>query len=170
MTQKTKNIILVCSFMLIILIAYKFAISNTIGVRKEFITFKKESLAFDNLPHQLTSLKQKEKYYDSLTSKYRLKGNSIQNSILNAINSYADSTNIKVSNFTEPHKIKQNDLEIITYQFTLTGNYNDIIKLIHKFEQQTKFGEIVNLHFEKKKNFRSGTYYLQAHVLLKSIA
>ena len=168
MTQKTKNIIFVCCFALLILIAYKFAFSNTISAKKEYNALKKEAIAFDNMPTQLSSLKQKEKYYDSLLTKYQLKGNSIQNSILKTINSYADSTNIKVSDFIEPHQIKQSDLTINTYQFTLEGNYNAIITLIHKLEQNTKFGEIINLDFKKKKNYKTGKFYLEAHVLLRS--
>ncbi len=34
--------------------------------------------------------------------------------------------------------------------------------------QQTKFGEIINLHLEKKINFKTGKKYLQASVLLRS--
>ena len=53
-------------------------------------------------------------------------------------------------------------------EFILEGNYNAIIQLIHQLEQKTKFGEVINLHFEKKKNFRSGTFYLQVTILLQS--
>ncbi|MDG5490648.1 hypothetical protein [Psychroserpens sp. SPM9] len=168
MTQKTKNIILIGCFILLVWIAYQFAFSNTISVKQQYNSLKKEAAMFDNMPSQLSSLKQKEKYYDSLLVKFKLKGNSIQNIILKTINTYADSTNIKVNNFIEPHQIKQNDLTINTYQFTLEGNYNAIITLIHKLEQQTKFGEVINLDFKKKKNFKTGKYYLQAHVLLRS--
>ena len=74
----------------------------------------------------------------------------------------------KVVNFLEPHETIQNDLTVKTYGFTLEGDYNAILRLAHKLEQETKLGEIINLHFEKKKNFRSWKYYLQAKVLLKS--
>ncbi|WP_299223888.1 type 4a pilus biogenesis protein PilO [uncultured Psychroserpens sp.] len=168
MTQKTKNIILIISFLAVLYIAYKFAFSNTIDLRKEYHTLKKEAVMFDNMPMQLSSLKQKERYYDSLLTKYQLHGNSIQNNILKTINRYADSNNIKVTNFIEPHSINKNDLKINTYQFTLEGHYSDIVTLVYNLEQHTKFGEIINLNFEKKKDFKTGIYYLQAHILLKS--
>ncbi|MCK8479018.1 hypothetical protein [Psychroserpens algicola] len=170
MKQRTKNIILVCCFAILILIAYKFAFSNTIKAKKEYDALKKEAIVFDNMPMQLSTLKQKEKYYDSLLVKFQLKGNSIQNSLLKTINSYADSTTIKVSNFIEPHQIQQNDLIINTYQFTLQGQYNEIITLIHQLEQHTKFGEIINLDFKKKKDFKTGKYCLFAHVLLRNFS
>ncbi|MCF7568750.1 hypothetical protein L3X37_10270 [Sabulilitoribacter arenilitoris] len=70
--------------------------------------------------------------------------------------------------FLEPHVFANNCLTIKTHQFTVQVDYNTILKLIHLLEQQNKFGEIINLYFEKKKNFKTGKYYLQAHVLLRS--
>lgn len=168
MKQKTKNIYLVCSFALLFVIAYQYSFSNTISAKKDYDSLKKETVAFDNMPMQLAVLKQKEKYYDSLLTIYKLKDNSIQNSLLKTINSYTDAKDIKISNFVEPHQIEQGDSKINTYQFTLEGDYNSILTLIHQLEQNTKFGEVINLNFEKKKNYKTGKYYLQTHVLLRS--
>ncbi len=168
MTNKTKNILLLLGFLLTLVVCYKLAISNTLNLRKEYGSLKQVETLFKNAPKQLSLLKQKQKYYDSILSKYQLGGSSIQNSLLKTINEFAKSDNLKVIEFIEPHVINQNDLTIKTYQFTVEGDFNVILKLSHKLEQQTKFGEIINLHFEKKKNFRTGKYYLQAIVLLKS--
>lgn len=168
MKQKTKNIYLICSFVLLIVLAYQFSFSNTISAKKDYDSLKRETMAFDNMPMQLAVLKQKEKYYDSLLTIYQLKDNSIQNSLLKTINSYAEAKDIKISNFIEPHQIQQGDSKINTYKFTLEGDYNAIITLIHQLEQNTKFGEVINLNFEKKKNYKTGRFYLNAHVLLMS--
>jgi Tfp pilus assembly protein PilO len=168
MTQKTKNILLILGFLLTAVIAYEFAIVNTLRLKKEYKTLKQEAVVFDNMPAQLSSLKQREKYYDSLLTKYQLGESSMQNSMLRTINTYAEANKLKVIGFIEPHKIAQNDLTINTYQFTLEGDYNAIITLIHQLEQNTKFGEIINLNFKKLKNHKTGEFYLQAGVLLKS--
>ena len=168
MTNKTKKILLVVGFLVALIICYQFAVSKTIDLKKEYNALKLQETLFENAPKQVSLLTQKQKYYDSVLNKYQLNGNSVQNNLLKTINAFADSTNFKVVNFLEPHIIIKNDLKINTYQFTLEGNFNAVLKLIHKLEQKTKFGEIINLHFEKKTNFRTGKRYLQAHVLLKS--
>ncbi|WP_308990635.1 hypothetical protein QLS71_004045 [Mariniflexile litorale] len=168
MTKKTKNVLLLVGFVLTLLLCYQIAISKTVALKKEYNTLKQQETLFKNTPKQVELLKQKQRYYDGLLSKYQLNGSSVQNNLLKTINSYADSTNLKVIEFIEPHIIYQNELKVSTYQFTLEGNYNAILKLIYKLEQETKFGEITNLHFEKKINFRTGYSYLQARVLLKS--
>ena len=168
MTQKSKNIVLVLGFVLIVVIAYKYAIANTLQLKNEYGSLQREALVFDNMPLQLSSLKQKERYYDSLLTEYQLRESSMQNSLLSAINAFADANQLKVIDFLEPHRIEQNDLAVNTYQFTLEGDYNVILSLVHQLEQHTKFGEIINLNFKKRKDYRTGKYYLQASVLLKS--
>lgn len=168
MKQRNKNTVLVIGFVMIVIIAYKYAISNTIQLHNDYKSLKKDADIYNNLPLQLASLKQKEKYYDSLLIKYQLNGNSVQNSMLSTINSYTENHNLKIVSFLEPHQIKEQDMVINTYKFKIEGGYNGIISLLHQLEQKTKFGEIINLHFEKKKNYRSETYYLQASILLSS--
>jgi len=168
MTNKTKNIILLISFLVLIILCYRFAISNTLKVKKEYRSLKQQELFFKNTPKQVALLKQKQQYYDSLLTIYQINGNSIQNSLLKTINIYVDSIKVKLIDFVEPHVFKGDDISVKTYQFTLEGNYNDILKLVYKLEQETKFGEIISLNFEKKKNFKTGRFYLQAYVLLKS--
>ena len=131
------------------------------------VTFPNAQL-FKSAPKQLALLKQKEIYYDSLLTRFQIDESSVQNNLLKVINSFATHNKLKVVSFLEPHLIKTNDLVVKTYDFTLEGDYNTINQLIYLLEQETKFGEVISLHFEKKKNYRTGRFYLQARVLLKS--
>ncbi|WP_303316678.1 hypothetical protein Q4Q34_07695 [Flavivirga abyssicola] len=168
MTNKSKNIVLVTGFVLVLILCFKLAISKTITLKKEYNTLKQEEFLLKNTPKQLSLLKQKEKYYDSILNKYQIKGSSIQNNLLKTINTLANDNKLKVIHFLEPHVIENNNLSVKTYRFSLEGDYNNILKLVYHLEQQTKFGEIISLSFEKKKNFRTRKHYLQAHILLKS--
>ena len=168
MTNKNKNIVLIAGFLLLLILSYKLAISRTFAVKAEYKTLKKEEALMQDIPRQLATLNRKQHYYEGMLSKYQLSGSSIQNNLLKTINSYSKDHHLKVVQFLEPHVIKGNDLTVKTYQFTLEGDYNNMLGLIHKLEQDTRFGEIINLHFEKKINYRTGRPYLQAHVLLKS--
>lgn len=168
MTSKSKNIALACGFVLALVVCYQLAISKTLSIYKTYNKLKNEELLFGNTPRQLSILKQKAKYYDSILEVNKIKGNSIQNNLLEMMSDYAKNNEVKIISFVEPHLEIQNDLKISAYQFSLEGEYNDLIKLVHKLEQETRFGEIINLHFEKKKNFKTGKYYLITSVLLKS--
>ena len=168
MTPKTKNISLIIGFIIAIVICNKLGFYKTITLKKEYAELKKQETLFENAPKQLSILKQKKVHYDSILLKYQLDGNSIQNNLLKTINTFSSDNNIKVSGFLEPHVSSLNGVPVKTYQFSLGGDYNAIISLIHKLERQTKFGEIINVHFEKKKNYKTGGFSLEAFVLLKS--
>lgn len=168
MTARNKNIILVIGFFITLFVCYQLAISKTVDLIDETNSLEIENMMFKNTPKELSILKQKQKYYDSIFNKYQLNGSSIQNNLLKTINTIAEQRNIKVISFLEPHIELKNDLTIKTYQFTLEGDYNNIIQLIYQLEQKSKFGEIINLHFEKKKNYRTGKSFLEASILLKS--
>ncbi|WP_417859366.1 hypothetical protein [Xanthomarina gelatinilytica] len=168
MTARKKNISLIIGFIVLLWVGYQVAISKTIVLVKETHQLEKEAILFKNTPKELSVLKQKQKYYDSLFNKYQLNGSSIQNNLLKTIHTVAEQHNIKVVHFLEPHIELKNDLTIKTYQFTLEGEYNNIIQLLYHLEQKSKFGEVLNLHFEKKKNYRTGNSFLEASVLLRS--
>ncbi|MDO3695885.1 hypothetical protein QVZ41_13625 [Wenyingzhuangia sp. chi5] len=168
MKYQTKNKVLVIGFVVVLILCYQLAISNTVVLKNTYHNLKEEELLFKNTPKQLSLLSQQKKYYDTLLKKYQMDGGSIQNNLLKKINSLSQEHQLKVVEFLEPHVFSNNEMMIKTYQFTVEGDYNAIIKLVNHLEQQTVFGEIINLHFEKKLNFRTNKSYLQAHVLLKS--
>lgn len=170
MTNKIKNNLLIAGFIISLFICYQLAFSRTLQIKNTYDQLIKEESIYSNTPKSLSILKQKEKYYDSILVKYQLSGGSIQNTLLQNINKYADKNRLKIISFSEPHISVQNEMTIKSYQFSLEGEYNSLINLIYKLEQQTKFGEIVNVHFEKKQNYRTGKNYLQVHIFLKSLA
>lgn len=168
MTNRTKTVLLLLGFLAALILCYKLAISKTVDLKATHDELKAQEALFSSTPKQMSLLKQKQRYYDSLLVKYQLQGSSLQNNLLRTVNRFADSTHLKIIRFLEPHVVQQNDLKANTYQFTLEGNFNAIIQLIHKLEQETKFGEVTSVRFEKLKNHRTGKYYLQVHILLKS--
>ena len=168
MTKQQKNKVLLVCFSLALVICYQLAIKNTLQLKKQYNNLAHNAQLFKSAPQQLALLKQKEVYYDSLLTKFQIDGSSIQNNLLKVINSYATHNKLKVVRFLEPHLTTTNDLVIKTYDFTLEGDYNTINQLLYLLEQKSKFGEVTSLCFETKKNYRTGRFYLQARVLLKS--
>jgi len=168
MTNKNKNIALVIGFVFLLTLSYLLTISKTIEQKKQYQTLKEQEMLFKSAPKQLSLLKQKEVYYDSLLTKYQLDGSSVQNNLLKTINTFASTNNLKVIRFLEPHILSKENLTIKTYRFTVEGQFNAINQLIYQLEKETKFGEVINFHFEKKKNYKTGKYFLEASILIKS--
>lgn len=168
MDRKNKNILLVAGFLLGLFCCYQFAIAKSFTLKNEYDELKQEAIISQDLPHRFKLLNRRKSYYDSILTKYQLNESSVQHNLLETINAFAEKNNLQLVDFKEPHSYRQNDLLLKTYRFTLEGDYNAILQLIYNLEQKRKFGEIINLHFEKKENYRTGEFYLQASVLLRS--
>lgn len=168
MNSKRKNRLLIAGFALLLLICYQFAIKNTLEEKNRYNQLKKEEILFQNIPKQLLTLNKKKEYYDSLLAKYQIGETSLQNSLLKNINKNAKELNLKVIDFNEPHITVKNDLQVSTYSITIEGTFNNITQLIYRLEQKTRFGELVNVHFIKHKNYRTRKNYLQATIMLQS--
>ncbi|WP_046758575.1 hypothetical protein [Kordia jejudonensis] len=168
MNSTLKNRLLVGGFIVLLFICYKFAVANTIALKQEYDKLSTQEALFNNIPKQIAILKKKEQYYDSLLTAYKIGGTSIQNNILNTVTSFSNKHNLKITSFSEPHTILEKSLRTNTYTFTVQGHFNSILQLIYTLEQKTKYGEVISVSYEKKKNYRTGTSYLQATILLQS--
>jgi len=166
---KNKNILLLLLFLLALLLCYKLAISNTLTLRKEYLSLKKEEQLFNNIPQQLALLSKKEMYLDSVLQKLDLNNSAMENNLLRVVNKEAAKNHIKVIDFNAPHTNTEGSNNVMTYIFTLEGSYASIIKVIHDLETKRNFGSIAHLSLEKKKDYRNRRTYLEAVVYIQNL-
>ena len=150
-------------------VSYQFAINKTILLRKESKRLNLEVEKFKNLPNKLSLLNQKNAHYDSILGKMDLVDTSIQNNLLRTITQEGVKTNTQVMEFKQPHLYQVGDNSLHTYSFNLSGNYKNILKVVHMVEQKGNFGEIVHVDFQKKKNYKTNRYSLGATVFVQQV-
>ncbi|WP_062053715.1 hypothetical protein [Aquimarina longa] len=171
MKQKTKNIVLIAGLLCILFIAYRFGFSKTFAIQSEVAKLEHEKETYLAAPMQLAALTKKEKQLDAILAKNNVEGSSLQHNLLKTLNTLSNTSNIKIIAFEEPHNYS-NEItkeDIITYDFILQGDYKSLIEILYALEQHYSFGNIAQVHFEKKKNFRTGTRYLQCRILLQRL-
>ncbi|MEO9511823.1 MAG: hypothetical protein ABJN84_03955 [Flavobacteriaceae bacterium] len=151
------------------LLCYKLAISNTLALRKEYLSLKKEERSLEDIPQQFALLSKKEVYLDSVLQKLNLNNTAMENNVLRVINNEATKNNIKVIDFNAPHISDKDNSHVMTYIFTLEGSYASILKVVYNLETKRNLGSIAHLGLEKKKEYRTKRTYLRAMVFLKQI-
>lgn len=169
MKQQTKNKILLAAVVILLLVSYRFAIRNTLELREQYHQLTSQAVSVKDMPSQLALLKQKEQYYDSVLAQMDLGDTSMQNNLLRALNQESSKNDLKIIDFNQPHIYKSETNSLSTYSFGLNGGYPNILKTIYTLEKNGKFGEVVHIDFEKKKNYRSNKSYLVAKVLLQQV-
>lgn len=169
MRINSKNKLLFLSIAILLFASYKLAIDKTLMLKQEHERLGEQVEQFKDIPKKLSLLSQKEKHYDSILGKMDLVDTSIQNNLLRTINQEAEKRNIQVMDFNQPHQYQMGENNLYTYSFNLSGNYADILKVVHTIEQKGNFGEIVHIDFQKKKNYRTNKYSLAATVFVQQV-
>lgn len=168
MNSLRKKNILVIGIFIVLILSYHLAIKNTFNLHSEFKNLQKEQLVSRQVPKQLAVLKRKDFVYDSILKKMNLNSSSIENDLLRNINTEVKIRNLKLISFNKPHIFIDKKITSTTQSFTLEGDFTNILKLIYKIEQGSRFGKIIHLTFEKKKNYKTNKYHLQATVYLQT--
>ncbi|WP_457617867.1 hypothetical protein [Lutibacter sp.] len=170
MSLKKKYRFLGLGFLLLCWIAYLFAFSKTIEAKKEYKAQKQQAALFSNVAKNIQKIKQEDTYYTKLLKRHQLiVEGSFQNNLLAAINEFSNANDLAVINFNDPHQFKLDNALQETYTLAIRGNYNNILKLIYHLEQERKFGKVVSVQFEKKKQYRTNKNYLECILLLQRI-
>ena len=169
MAPRTKNILLIIGFCLAMAIAYNLAFSKTIALKNRTSELETKSNSLGNSAIISANLEQRERFVDSILRLNNMKGNSVQNSLLEFLNTRSGSGKFTISDFNEPHTFSENGATTTSYRFTLEGNYNGIEQVLYSLEQEYSFGRIAHVHFEKKKDYRKGRDYLECFVIVESL-
>lgn len=169
MNPRTKNIILVIGFILSAAIAYNLAFSKTFALKERINKLEMKTKSLGNTAIIAANLEQREQFMDSILSLNNMKGNSVQNNLLEFLNSKSESGDFTISDFNEPHTFSQDGATITSYRFTLEGSYDGIEQVLYSLEQEYNFGQIAHVHFEKKKDYRRGRDYLECFVIMESL-
>ena len=169
MSQRSKNIFLVVGFLLVLLIGYKYSFSKTFELKKELETLDRETLNSQNISALNTQLLLRERYADSILESNNLRNSSIQNNLLEFLNGSAKNNLLELVSFNPTHRVENEDGNDVAFQIVLKGTYSNIEEVLHSMEQDYAFGELIHLHFTRKRDFRQRKDYLECFVVLKNL-
>lgn len=171
MTQRNKNILLVIGLLMVLFVAYRFGFSKTFAISSEVTKLENQKQVYQSAPAQLAALANKEKQLDEILRKNNVEGNSLQNNILKTLNALSNESGFTIIAFEEPHIFTDETTQktTTTYNFTIQGDYQALINVVYALEQKYSYGNVIQVDFEKKKNFRTRKTYLQCIILLQRL-
>lgn len=150
-------------------IAYNLAFSKTIILKDMINVMENKKNSLESSALIAVNLEQRERFVDSILGLNNMKGNSVQNNLLEFLNTKSGSGNFTISDFNEPHTFSENGATTTSYQFTLEGSYDGVEQILYSLEQEYNFGRIAHVHFEKKRDYRKDKDYLECFVIVESL-
>lgn len=169
MTQRTKNIVMIIGFVAIFVVGYRLAISKTLELRSDINAMKTQSLAHKNLAQLSVNLEQKERYLDSILKRKNLTNTSLQSNLLAFLTQESEERGFTISAFNEPHVLTADNLTTTSYTFSLRGSYKQLETVLFELEQIENFGSVTHVAFEKKRDHRKRTTFLEVDVIISTV-
>lgn len=157
---KQKSQLLLIGLILFLFIGYKFSFSDTF-VLKDQITEKEQKLAWlKGKEKELPLLKAKMAEFEKAYSKSD--STSVRDKLTAYISDFAETNNCLVTEIPVNSSFKNDNLRVQTNTFTIKGNFNNLLSLLHKLENDykyvakimsSKFFSIRDMHTKKKNLF-----------------
>jgi hypothetical protein len=171
--QNIPNIYVFAILSLIVLVFGYFIYNKTIGATNELISNYEQlnSQLEQNIDFEfeIDQTQSKIDEIDQVISLNKLDVGTIQNSILEKIKSNGKTKNIVVTKVPEPHVFTELQYDIVTNIVECNGNYREIVKLIHYFENEFPQAKLSSVDFEVRKNIKSKKRKLYAKLCFQNI-
>ncbi|WP_378185619.1 hypothetical protein ACE939_10955 [Aquimarina sp. W85] len=171
MIAQNKIILLILGLLLAYVLAYQFAISNTVALYTDNKMLNNDLQLAQESNVKYTTLKKKEQELNSILTTNNIDEHAIQNSLLKTLNYISKDIKFNIQKFEEPHSHQDTETKEVTttYNFTLEGDYSSLIQVVYLLEQSYSFGNIAHINFTKIKDYRTNKSSLHCKILLQKI-
>lgn len=162
-TPKKRLYLLVGGLFLLFFAAYQFSFKNTITQYTRYQHHQRLLEAAKTAPAQINQLEKQLQQFEKI-----IKQTTYDKQLLfTTVNNFCRNNNLKLSHFEPEERGDYGNLEIITNQLEVQGDFTNIIRLTYILEYIKEIGYVASLNFElkkdkySKKEFLSATLYLQ---------
>ena len=151
-TYKKKFIYLLIGGAVLLCLVYLFSINETLKLRSSYIELKNR---YDGVFDASSSILFYEKELikiDSLIVTKNDKGNYTQEELLRKVTEFGRAHNLTIINFPAPHQHIDNGYNVFTYEASISGPYNNLIRLLYELEVGNYLGVVKSANFELTKS------------------
>lgn len=169
MDYKKKNIILLCCTVFLLFIIYAFSIRKTLNYKYKYENLLAEKEKIENSVELKRKLKKRVNEIEYILKSQNISvSNSFQQILLKKINAFKKDNNLSLIKFDNSIKVKDQNIDATLYPITVKSDFNTLLSFLSYIEQQN-LGELKNIQFLKKKNYRTTKNYLILKFYLKKI-
>lgn len=117
-----------------------------------YFTYSSKRLNQAGLNDSILVLNERLKRLEEVLGEDNFDENFIQQKILQFLSKSCERNGVEITNLEQAHIFKDKEYMLVTNFFTLKGNYNSLIKIIYKVENEFKKSKLNSVRFYKKRN------------------
>ena len=146
-----------------------FAFSNTVELYRQKNDAEQKIAVLQNSPQQIAALRKQLNMLNVRVDQYVRDENFEQEDILASISSFCSENKLKITHFPKSTLKQKDDITIETFEFTVTGSFHNLVRLIYDIEMVSKIGRIASLNFEKQIDRRTKRQSLDVTIYLQNL-
>lgn len=169
LSYRQKNKILLVVGTVLLLCCYFFAFEKTFDMWTQKKDAEQKIASLQNAPRRIAALRDELDFLNSRVQQYVRDENFEQEDVLASISGFCENNGLKITNFPQSTLKQKEDITIETFQFTVTGSFHSLVKLIYDIEVVSKIGRIASLQFEKQLDRRTKRQSLHVTIYLENL-
>ncbi|MHC1705779.1 MAG: hypothetical protein AB9846_17895 [Tenuifilaceae bacterium] len=151
-TYKKKFIYLIFGGILLLCLVYSISINETIKLRTSYLEIRNRYDGVFDASSSILFYEKELNKIDSLIGIKKDKGNYTQEELLRRVTDFGRRHNLIVRNFPAPHQYIDNGYIVYTYETSVSGKFNSLLRLLYELETGNFPGVIKSASFELKKS------------------
>lgn len=151
---------------LMLMASYKKNIKKVIRVNKQLSELKSNQLENRNFTSDIHYLKQEIKVIEKYIGDVNVSPESIQQQIIKFISKTSLQT--EIVDIEGIHHASFNQFKVYTNQITISGDYKNLIALLHSVEKEFSSSKITSAHFFTKTDYRRNRNELFLNILFQN--
>ena len=169
LVYQKKFLCLIAGTIVLVVIAYQFAIKKSIQLSQQNRALKKQVHMIQNAPEKLKALRERNAYYDAFIVETEDRTSNKRNDLMAASSDYCVKNNISIREVPTPVVEKVNDYIIETNRFTLKGKFKNLLQYVHYLEREENHGAIRSVRFYAHKPPREQEKELLLDVYIQNL-
>lgn len=173
MDKQISNKISFFIFLALLLFLGNYIFNNTLGktfaLKQEYEELLALSESEKDYTFDLQRVNEKLNAIDKMMVGKELSPGQIQQQIMKQIESLSDSFSVKIMNLPAPHQYNYLNYVVITGEFELEGNFENLLKLINFLEVNFENAILASLEFKLKKEALNNKEKLYATLYFQNI-
>lgn len=167
LTYRRKNRLLAAGAVLLLMLVYSLSVSKTLTLRSTCTKLEKRLDSAASIPAETEMLERKLQRLEKNFSSDSLHEN-LHEDLLSIVSGYCDQRQLVLREFPEKITTQSPEWDIETHQFTVAGNFSELLRLVHLLESR-QTGKIVSADYQRKRDPKTKTLSLTVTVYVQQL-
>jgi hypothetical protein len=167
LTYKNKCLALFGGFVLFMFIVYEFSLSDTLRLSDDIKEREQKLSWLKEKEKELPALKARMAEFEKAYS--RNDSMAVRDKLTAFISDFAEKNNCLVTEIPVNSSFKNENLNVQTNSFTIKGNFNNLLTLLHRLENEYKYvAKIMSSKFYAVKDMQTKRKHLYLTIITQS--